>query len=110
MKNRQREAVTPSASHDTIRREIMLELEKGLRTSKDLSAAARIPEREVYGHLEHIRKTIANVGRHLMIKPAECKNCGFKFSKRARFTKPGKCPVCKEQFIRGPLFSIDCVR
>ncbi len=85
----------------------MQELLLGSRSAKDLSAAARIPEREVSGHLEHIRKTLASSGRHLVIIPAECKKCGFVFSKRERLKKPGKCPVCKGESIREPLFSLE---
>ena len=92
--------------HDTIRQEIIAVLLEGSCSARDVSAAVKIPEREVSGHLEHIQKTIASSGRHLVIMPAECKKCGFVFAKRDRFTRPGKCPVCKGESIREPHFSI----
>jgi predicted Zn-ribbon and HTH transcriptional regulator len=67
----------------------------------------RISEKEVYEHLEHIRKTLSKRDRQLVIVPAECAKCGFVFSKRERVRKPGKCPVCKAESIREPLFSIN---
>lgn len=102
-----KEPVVPRPTHDSVRQGIMHELAKGPCTAKDLSAAIKIPEREAYEHLEHIRKTLASSGRHLGITPAVCKKCGFIFSKRERLKKPGKCPVCRGETIKAPLFSIN---
>jgi len=38
--------------------------------------------------------------------PAECRSCGFVFSKRDRLTPPGKCPICRCETIFEPLFAI----
>ncbi len=97
----------PAAMHDTVRRAIVAALERGECSARDLSSAVGIPEKEVYGHLEHIRKTMSTAGRHLAISPAECRKCGFVFSKRERLTKPGRCPVCRGESIHEPLFSIE---
>ncbi len=92
--------------HDTVRRGIISALEKMPCSSKELSSKAGIPEKQVYGHLEHIRKTAAATRRRLIVTPAECKKCGFVFRKRERFKKPGRCPVCRGESIREPLYSI----
>lgn len=99
----------PSERGETLRREIMSILEDGEHSAKDISQAAGIPEKEVYGHLEHIRKSMKSPrqgGAGLLVIPAECKKCGFIFKKRERLTKPGKCPVCRGTSILEPLFSI----
>ena len=106
MKPVPKEAPIPREMHDTARREIVAALEQGERSARDLSVEVGIPEKEVYGHLEHIRKTMSATGRHLAVTPAECKKCGFVFSKRERLKKPGKCPVCRGESIHEPLFSI----
>jgi len=106
MKIKPKESVVPPSLYDTVRHGILQELEKGFCSAKDLSAAVKIPEREVYGHLEHIRKTLASSGRRFLIRPAECKRCGFSFSKRDRMKKPGKCPVCRGESIKEPLYGI----
>ncbi len=93
--------------HDTVRQEIIAALSEGPCSARDLSAAAGVPEREIAGHLEHIQKTLSQSGRHLTIQPAECKKCGFVFAKREKLTRPGKCPVCKGESIREPLFSVE---
>jgi hypothetical protein len=106
MKEKPKEPFVPVEMHDTIRHEIVSALGEGPRSAKELSAAVRISEKEVYGHLEHIRKSITLSGRHLVVTPAECKKCGFAFAKRERLKKPGKCPVCKGESIHAPLFEI----
>jgi predicted Zn-ribbon and HTH transcriptional regulator len=96
----------PVARQDTIRRTMLSLLDEGVHSARDLSSAAGISEKEVYGHLEHIRKSLSNSGHHLLVTPAECKKCGFVFSKRERLKKPGKCPVCRGEAIRDPVFSL----
>jgi predicted Zn-ribbon and HTH transcriptional regulator len=106
MKEKLKEPFVPMEMHDTVRHEIVSALGDGSRSAKELSAAVRISEKEVYIHLEHIRKSITLSGRHLVVTPAECKKCGFTFAKRERLKKPGKCPVCKGESIHAPLFEI----
>jgi hypothetical protein len=65
-----------------------------------------IPEKDVHGHLRHIRETLHRSGRNLNVTPAECVKCGFVFRKRERLTKPGRCPVCHGESIHAPLFSV----
>ncbi len=107
MKERPKEPVIPPETHDTIRQEIIAELLQGPCSARDLSGSVGIPEREVYNHLEHIQKSVVSSGRRLVILSAECKKCGFVFAKRERFTRPGKCPVCRGESIREPLFTIE---
>jgi transcriptional regulator len=107
MKEKPREPATPPETHDTVRHAIVAELLQGASSARDLSASAGISERDVYNHLEHIRKSIVMSGRHLVITPAECKKCGFVFAKREKFKRPGKCPICKGESIREPLYEIE---
>lgn len=79
-------------------------LEEGPASARDISGRVHISEKEVRGHLEHIHKTLERSGRELVVTPAECTHCGFVFKKRDRLTKPGKCPVCRSESIREPLF------
>jgi transcriptional regulator len=110
MKQKTKGPAVPVEMHDTVRRGILSELGDGLRSAKDLSGAIGIPQREVYGHLSHIGKTLGASGGRLVVEYAECRKCGFVFSKRARFTKPGKCPVCRGESISDPLFTVAGVR
>jgi len=96
----------PAEAHETVRRAIRAELKEGPLSARDISGRIGIPEKEVAGHLEHIRVSLHRSDRHLMVQPAECVKCGFVFEKRGRLTRPGKCPVCKSEFIHDPLFSL----
>jgi len=70
-------------------------------TAKDISKDIRISEREVYGHLEHIRKSAE---KDFVINPAECRKCGFTFDMKKHLKKPGKCPECRSTWIDEPDF------
>ncbi len=98
--------VIPREEHSTIRQTIMTLLEHHTLSARDISAAVRIPEREVISHLEHIRASTLKIGGHLQIIPAVCKKCGFSFSKRERLSRPGKCPVCHNEQLAEPLYGI----
>ncbi|MDA8431748.1 MAG: ArsR family transcriptional regulator [Nitrospiraceae bacterium] len=106
MKKKDKGPAVPQERHETVRREIISVLGRGEASAKDISFEVRIPEKEVYEHLSHIRKTLDKKDHQLLIIPAECAKCGFVFSKRERLRKPGKCPVCKGESIREPLFSL----
>jgi transcriptional regulator len=93
-------------AHDTIRQSIIHALEGGLQSAKDISGMVGIPEKDVAGHLEHIRTSLHRTGRVFHVQPAACVKCGFLFEKRERLTKPGKCPVCRSGSIHAPSFSI----
>ena len=97
----------PRESHDTVRRLVMLELEKGLLSAREISGLVGIPEKEVAGHLEHIRQSLHRTGRRLIVRPAECARCGFIFDKRERLTWPSRCPVCKSESLHAPQFSVE---
>jgi predicted Zn-ribbon and HTH transcriptional regulator len=106
MKNEiKRERVPPSA-HDTVRHELVSLLSAGTFSGKGLSGLIGISEKEVYEHLEHVRKSLGS-GMRLVITPAECRRCGFVFSKRERLRKPGRCPVCRAESISEPLFAVE---
>jgi len=106
MTQRHSEPFIPPERHETIRRRIAEAIEEQALSAKDISGSVGIPVKEVYEHLEHIHRTLLKKASHLTIIPAECKKCGFVFRKRARFSKPGKCPVCRSESIEEPLFSV----
>ena len=103
MRKKPSEPPVPAERHETVRQEIISLLEGETLSAKELSSTVRASEKEVYDHLGHIQK---NRSVKLRTVPAECRKCGFVFRKRQRLKKPGKCPVCKGELIKEPLFSI----
>jgi len=72
----------------------------------EISSAVGVGEKEVYTHLSHIARSVKHQRKKLIIKPAECIGCGYIFKKRKRFTSPSRCPICKSEHIRNPMYRI----
>ncbi|OGW39788.1 MAG: transcriptional regulator [Nitrospirae bacterium GWD2_57_9] len=104
--SRQKKPSVPSPRFETVRKEIVSLLEREACTAKDISGEIGIPEKEVYEHLEHIRRSLEGTARQFLITPAVCRKCGFQFSKRHRLKRPGKCPACRGESISAPAFGI----
>lgn len=103
MKKKLKEPAIPVARQETVRQKIMSLLQGNTFSAKDISSEVGIPEREVYGHLEHIQRT---AHKYFVVTPPVCRKCGFVFTKRERLKKPGRCPVCRSELIKEPVFSI----
>jgi predicted Zn-ribbon and HTH transcriptional regulator len=85
----------------TIRKEMIALLSTGEWTALDLSQAIHITEKEVYHHLEHVIRSLRG---NLGIKPPSCLGCGFTFTKRKAVRAPSRCPLCKSERIKEPLY------
>ena len=90
----------------TIRQQIIDHLNESEMSARDLSQAVRISEKDVVLHLSHIVKTAAAQGKRLIILPFQCHSCGYTFKERKRFSRPGRCPRCKETHVESPTFRI----
>lgn len=90
--------------HETLRKSIAALLAQDRLTAKELSEQLGIGEKEVYDHLEEMRQHKGDL--HLVVTPAACHKCGFIFKKRERLKKPGRCPVCRCEYIQEPSFSL----
>lgn len=91
---------------ETIRRQIIACLSKGPLNAIDISQDLGIMEKEVYEHLPHIARSAEAQRKSLVIHPSMCLKCGFIFEHRKRFTRPGRCPKCKDTRIRRPFYEI----
>jgi len=90
----------------TIRQQIINLLGADKLSVRDLSQAVSIPEKEVMAHLSHIERSVRSHGKKLVETPYRCLSCGFVFDKRTRFTKPGRCPSCKNSHIQTARYHI----
>ena len=90
----------------TFRQAILDCLRQGPLTARELSGLLRIQEKDVIPHLEHLEKSLRRSAERLVIEPAECLKCGFRFEKRRRFSKPSACPLCRCQRIGPPVFRL----
>ena len=90
----------------TIRQEIITELENNALTVRGISQSIGILEKDVYHHLTFIEKTVKHQNKRIELKPYHCMNCGFQFKNRKTFKKPGKCPGCRNGRIAPAVFRI----
>jgi transcriptional regulator len=102
-----KDPVVPEERYETIRHRIIGLLKERPYGGKELSGYLRVPESDVYDHLEHIRKTINKRDIKLVVTPAHCDKCGFVFNKRERLKRPGRCPMCRCESPEEPLFFIE---
>jgi predicted Zn-ribbon and HTH transcriptional regulator len=91
----------------TIRQEMIRLLEAEARDARELSQILGIKEKEVYAHLDHIARSMKAKKKKLSVRPFSCLSCGFVFQERRRFTRPGRCPKCKDSRVEYPLYRID---
>ena len=96
----------PPERRETLRRRIVSALDAVPMSARDISVEVGLSEKEVYGHLEHIRRTFNRKSDDFRVTPAACRQCGFVFRKRDKLRKPGKCPVCHSENIGEPMFSV----
>ena len=96
----------PTNSCLTIRRQILALLIEDDLNAREISQAVGVTEKEVPAHLGHIARTVAAGGRRLVVRPFQCLACGFVFNKRQRYTRPGRCPACRQTHLASPTFRI----
>lgn len=96
--------------HGTVRQRMVALLKEGRMTARDLSKALGIREREVTEHLSHIARSVAAQGGKLTVLPILCLSCGWAFQARERFTRPSRCPQCKQSHLEAPVFELSLPR
>jgi predicted Zn-ribbon and HTH transcriptional regulator len=96
----------PAERGETVRETLRKALREGPATAHELSGIAGIREKDVAAHLDHLARTLAHAGERLAVEPASCIACGYRFSDRRRFTRPGACPSCRSTRIDPPVFRI----
>ena len=89
----------------TRRQEIIALLEKEEKSAQDLANMFKVEMLEILVDLKHIKYSIKP--RKIVMKPAQCKKCSFKFEERSKIKKPSKCPKCKSEWIIAPLFRVE---
>lgn len=97
----------PSQREYTLRQSIIALLQHNPLTAREISEQVGVTEREVYTHLVHIRQSLHREATRLCVLPAECRGCGFMFTKRDRLKRPGRCPLCRGQSISQPRYLLE---
>ncbi len=91
----------------TIRQRIIELLLQEELNAIEISQYLSIREKEVYAHLQHIKRSLSSTGKKLLVVPYVCIACDYVFKDRQRFDRPGRCPVCKGGHIRMATYRIN---
>ena len=90
----------------TIRQKIIELLSNSDLDARELSQELGVREKEVYEHLAHVGRSVKAEKKKLMIQASRCLQCGFVFEDRRRFTRPSRCPKCRQSYLQNPRFQI----
>ncbi|MFB6177340.1 MAG: transcriptional regulator [Halobaculum sp.] len=88
----------------TTRERIADVLRAGTATAEDIAIELEIPESQVYGHVEHVAKSVGD-DEQLLAAPPECRDCGFDDPVNA----PSRCPECYSENLARAQFRIESV-
>ena len=75
------------------------------RTASSLARELGLKRGEIEDDLAHLIRSARAAGHRIVIEPATCRACGFRFDER-KLAKPGKCPRCKGTWLYEALISI----
>jgi transcriptional regulator len=95
-----------NSTMQTVRQQMVSLLLEGSRSALELSGLLRIPHKEVFEHLEHIRLSLSSQSRTFLIDPARCLECQYLFRDRRRLASPSRCPRCRSEHIQDPKYRI----
>ena len=88
------------------RKDLVSLLEGNTMGVMEISQLLATSMKDVEDDLRHLMKSLKHSEYRLVVTPARCRKCGFKFNKD-KLHKPGKCPRCHGTWIQEPLFTIE---
>lgn len=97
-----------STTDATTRQRITDALREEPATASDLSRHIGIPRSSVYGHLQHVARSLDgdDGDEQFLVAPPECENCGFSaFDDPVNY--PSRCPDCRSEGIEEAVFKVE---
>ncbi len=89
----------------TRREQIIQILTKEEKSAQQLANDFHVELFEILEDLKHIKYSIKP--KKLVMKPAQCRKCRFKFKERSKVKTPSKCPRCRSEWITASLFRVE---
>jgi len=74
-----------------------------------LRALVGLPVRRLEEELRHVERSARGRGERLVVTPARCLACDFRFRDREtrHLHAPGRCPRCRSERIADPTFRLE---
>ena len=89
-----------------IRRMLVDILLENSQSVTELAKRLKKSPKDIQDDLVHLQRSLKHLAFRMIIDPAKCRKCGFKF-KKDKLNKPSKCPKCYSTWIDEPLISIE---
>ena len=89
----------------TLRQKFIELLSSQEMSTSQLARTLEVKFSEIDLALQHVEKSIRP--KKIRITPARCKDCGFIFKQRKKFTPPSRCPECRSEWIAEAGLRID---
>jgi predicted Zn-ribbon and HTH transcriptional regulator len=96
----------PPERFETARQRLREALGAEPRSARELSQLVGLRDKEVLEHLAHLERSLEASGEALVILPARCKSCGFRFEAELSRARPSRCPECKAERIEAARFGV----
>lgn len=89
----------------TKRKDIINKLTGSEADVRQISKYFSLEEDQVFEEMRHIKKSLDNTDKKLLVKPPKCHNCGFDNFKDI-LSDPSKCPNCNNENLSKIIFKI----
>lgn len=90
----------------TTRERILDTLRDRPETPSGLAEAFDVSRGTALTHVRHLSKSLDGTDEELLVKPPECRDCGFNgFDDPVNV--PSRCPECKNEGIEEPAFVVE---
>jgi transcriptional regulator len=76
------------------------------RMASSLARELGLDRRDMEDDLRHMIRSARASGHQVLIEPARCKSCGYRFGEE-KLSKPGKCPACRSTWVFEPLIRVE---
>ncbi|MFC7166563.1 transcriptional regulator [Halospeciosus flavus] len=93
-------------TEQTTRQQIADLLREEPATPSGLSEEFGISVGAALRHVEHVSKSLDGTDEELLVRPPECRECGFSDFDDP-LNVPSRCPECKHEGIEEPAFKIE---
>jgi predicted Zn-ribbon and HTH transcriptional regulator len=93
------------ASTETTRQRIADALRERPGTAGGLANEFGITAVAALDHVQHLAKSLEPADEELLVRPPECRDCGFN-DYDDLINRPSRCPECRSESVEEPAFTI----
>jgi len=93
-------------AEETTRERIAAALREETLTPKEVAAEFDVTAAAALDHVGHVARSLAEADEDLLVRPPECRECGFDGFDDP-LNRPSRCPECKAERVADPAFRVE---